>query len=173
MQCISGHLHRLTRKICTDVNYADHFPWAQPLWHTKPPVLALGRFLASWMAGVLDSHTQMASRNARWQQAQPTCRTLWHTHAFQKMTVYFSLVLLLFCLPWNRNSNALGKVVIWSSSKASKTVYFGGLFFCRKLPSTQKVATLIAVEKDNFHPLQKNQRVKYPGSRPGGFKCEL
>ena len=47
------------------------------------------------------------------------------------------------------------------------------MFFCRKLPSTQKVATLTAIENDNFHPLQKNQRVKYPGSRTVGFKCEL
>lgn len=47
------------------------------------------------------------------------------------------------------------------------------MFFCRKLPSTQKVATLTAVEKDDFHPLQKKQQVKYPGSRTEGFKCEL
>lgn len=101
------------------------------------------------------------------------CRIPWHMHAFQKMTAYFCLVLLLFSLPWNRNSNVLGKVVIWSSSKASKTVYFARMFFCRKLPSTQKVATLIGVEKDYFHPLEKNQGVKYLGSRTGGFKCEL
>lgn len=36
------------------------------------------------------------------------------------------------------------------------------MFFCRKLPSTQKVATSTAVKKKDFHPLQKNQRVKYP-----------
>ena len=86
---------------------------------------------------------------------------------------HFSLFLLLFCLPWNRNANALVKVVIQSSSKASKTVYFAGMFFCTKLPSTQNLATLTAVEKDDFHPLQKNRWVKYPGSRTGGLRFEL